>query len=148
MPPVCKLMDYGRYKYEQTKREREARKNQKIVELKEVRLRPKIDDHDVAFKTRHIEDFLKHGDKVKVTVIFRGREIAHPEIGRQLLETMATNLKAVANIEKPPAMEGRNMTLILSPGQPKPPPKAQGARDERDGPAPPAPAANNGKEQP
>ncbi|MHB1415636.1 MAG: translation initiation factor IF-3 [Chloroflexota bacterium] len=113
-PPVCRLLDYGRYKYEQTKKDREARKNQKLTLLKEVRLTPKTDEHDIAFKTRTIQRFLEDGDKVKVTIRFKGREMAHPQIGRKVLDTIADSLKGVAHIEKIPALEGRNMTMILS----------------------------------
>lgn len=114
-PPVCRILDYGKFKYEQTKKEREARRNQKVSELKGMRLRPKIDDHDLAFKTRTIADFLAEGDKVKVTVIFRGREIAHSDIGRTILEKVVTDLKDVALVERSPFMEGKTMTVILAP---------------------------------
>lgn len=118
-PPVCRLMDYGRFKYEQTKKEREARKHQKVVLLKEVRLTPKTDEHDIEFKTRTILRFLKDGDKVKVTVRFKGREMAHPQLGRQVLEAIAQNLKGVASIERTPLMEGRTMSMIVTPGEKK-----------------------------
>ncbi len=113
-PPVCKLMDFGRYKYEQTKKEREARKHQKNVEMKEVWFRPKIDDHDRLTKTKTIQKLLEEGDKVKVTVRFRGRELAHPELARTLLDHVATDLKGIATIERPPVFEGRAMTMIVS----------------------------------
>ncbi len=115
VPPVCRLMDYGKYKYEQTKKEREAKKNQKIVLLKEIRLRPKIDDHDVDFKTKLVQKFLEEGDKVKVTVVFRGRELAHPQLGRVHLDSMIEKLKGVANLERSPLMEGKSMSMILAP---------------------------------
>ncbi|HKW21056.1 MAG TPA: translation initiation factor IF-3, partial [Ktedonobacterales bacterium] len=95
-PPVCKLMDYGRFKYEQSKKENEARKHQKVSELKEIRLSPRTDDHDLSVKVRKIEEFLGEGDKVKVGVRFRGRELAHPELGRQLLEKIVAALKSIA----------------------------------------------------
>lgn len=114
-PPVCRILDYGKFKYEQTKKEREAKKNQKVSELKGMRLRPKIDDHDLEFKTRAIAEFLQNGDKVKVTVIFRGREIAHPDLGRQVLDKVVANLKDVAVVERAPLIEGKTMTVILSP---------------------------------
>ncbi|MGI5835966.1 MAG: translation initiation factor IF-3 [Chloroflexota bacterium] len=114
-PPVCRLMDYGKFKYEQTKKEREARKNQKIVLLKEMRLRPKIDEHDLEFKTKLVQKFLQEGDKVKVTIVFRGRELAHPQLGRELLDTMADKLKGVASLERSPLMEGKSMSMILAP---------------------------------
>lgn len=121
VPPVCRILDYGKFKYEQTKKEREARKHQKIVLLKEVRMKPNIDEHDVAFKTRAARKFLEEGDKVKITVVFRGRYLAHPQLGRELLDKMAAELKSLAAVEKPASMEGRNMTLILSPAAPRPP---------------------------
>jgi translation initiation factor IF-3 len=114
-PPVCRLMDYGRFKYEQTKKERDARKNSTKVELKEVRLRPKTDDHDIAFKTRNVQRFLEEGDKVKVTLLFRGREMAHPQIGRHILETVAEQVRSLGQVERMPLMEGRTMTMIISP---------------------------------
>ena len=114
MPPVCKLMDYGRYKYEQAKKENEARKNQKTVTLKEIRMRPRTDDHDVEVKTRKIQEFLADGDKVKVSVQFRGPDMRHPDIGRKLLDGIAEELKGIATIERSPAMEGRLMSMIVS----------------------------------
>ncbi len=114
-PPVCRLMDYGKFKYEQTKKERETKKNQKIVLLKEMRLRPKIDDHDLDFKTKLVQKFLEEGDKVKVTVVFRGRELAHPQLGRELLDTMVNKLRGVASVERSPLMEGKAMSMILAP---------------------------------
>jgi translation initiation factor IF-3 len=113
-PPVCRLMDYGRFKYEQAKKENEARKRQKTSELKEIRLSPKTDEHDVAVKVRKVEEFLGEGDKVKVVVRFRGREMAHPELGRRLLEEMMTAVKNIAVVERTPIMEGRMMSMILS----------------------------------
>ena len=115
VPPVCRLMDYGKYKYEQTKKEREAKKNQKIVLLKEMRLRPKIAGGDLEFKTKLVQKFLEEGDKVKVTIVFRGRELAHPQLGRDLLDTMVDKLKGVASLERPPLMEGKAMSMILAP---------------------------------
>ena len=115
VPPVCRLLDYGKFKYEQTKREREARRHQKVVLLKEIRLRPKIDEHDIGFKMRMAQRFLQEGSKVKFTVIFRGREVTHPQLGRQVLEKVTSQLRDVATVEKPLAMEGRNLTLILAP---------------------------------
>jgi len=118
-PPVCRLMDYGKYKYEQTKKEREAKKNQKIVLLKEMRLRPKIGEGDLEFKTKLVQKFLEEGDKVKVTVVFRGRELAHPQLGRVLLDTMVDKLKGVASLERTPLMEGKSMSMILAPAASK-----------------------------
>lgn len=115
VPPVCRLLDYGRYKYEQAKREREARKSQKITLLREVRLRPKIGAHDFEAKARTARKLLDEGDKVKVTILFRGREITHPEIARKLIERMAESLKEVAGVEGQPVMEGRRMNVVLAP---------------------------------
>ncbi|MBM4416875.1 MAG: translation initiation factor IF-3 [Chloroflexi bacterium] len=115
VPPVCRLMDYGRFKYEQTKREREARKNQKVIELKEVRLTPRTDEHDITAKVKMIGRFLEEGDKVKVTIRFRGRELAHPQLGREVLDQVAEHLRATSVVERPPLMEGRAMFMILSP---------------------------------
>lgn len=114
MPPVCKLMDYGRFKYEQSKKESEARKHQKVSELKEIRMRPRTDEHDLQVKVRKIEEFLADGDKVKVGVLFRGRELAHTELGRALLDKVISELKGVAQLERPPLMEGKMMSLIVS----------------------------------
>lgn len=114
-PPVCKIMDYGRYKYEQSKREREAHKKQHASEMKGVRMRPRTDEHDYQFKLRNAVKFLQGGDKVKVTVIFKSREITHPEFARETLNRMAEDIQSVASVEKSPAMEGRTMTMILSP---------------------------------
>lgn len=115
VPPVCRILDYGKFKYEQAKKERDSRKRQKQVTLREVRFKPKIDVHDVDFKTRTAEKLLKEGDKVKISVMFRGREVTHPEIGRGILDRVSERLKDVAVIEKPPTMEGRFMNMILSP---------------------------------
>jgi len=123
VPPVCRLLDYGRFKYEQEKKDREARKNQKLVLLKEVRLRPKTDEHDIEFKAKRIERFIEEGDKVKVTLRFRGREMAHPNVGRQLLEVMLDRLKDVAVVERMPLLEGNTMTMILTKGKPGQPAK-------------------------
>ena len=119
MPPVCRLMDYGKYRYEQSRKERESRKNQHVVELKEVRIRPKIDDHDLETKGRQAAKFLAAGDKVKMTVLFRGREMAHPDIGKGLLDQLAEQLRGHGTIEQPPRMEGRTMTMLLNPVRPK-----------------------------
>jgi len=115
VPPVCRLLDYGKYKYEQAKKEREARKSQKVSVLKEVRLRPKIGGHDFEAKLRSASKFLGGGDKVKVTVLFRGRENTHPEIAWRLLQRMSESLKEVASVEGQPVMEGRRMNVVLAP---------------------------------
>lgn len=113
-PPVCRIMDYGKYRYEQAKRDKEARKNQKIVEIKEVRMGLNIDTHDLETKIGQARKFLSAGDKVKVAVRFRGREMAHPEMGRTLLEQFVTALAEVGNVEKPPKMEGRNLAMFIA----------------------------------
>ena len=120
VPPVCRLLDYGKFKYEQAKKERESRKGQHASVLREIRMRPKIDSHDLEMKARNAEKFLKSGDKVKVTVMFRGREMVHPEIGRAILDRVAEQLKEVSVIEKPPNMEGRFLSAILAPGHATP----------------------------
>ena len=125
MPPVCKLMDFGRYKYEQAKKENEARKNQKTITLKEIRMRPRTDDHDVEVKTRKIQEFLADGDKVRVSVQFRGPDMRHPDIGRKLLDGIAEALKGMATIERTPVMEGRMMSMIVSRAPGWEPPKKQ-----------------------
>lgn len=114
-PPVVKLMDYGRFRYEQTKKERDARKTQKQVVIKEVRLSPKIDDHDIDTKTRMAKRFLEEGDKVKLTVRFRGRELAHPNIGRDVLEQVRQMLGENIVVESLPKMDGKAMTMIVAP---------------------------------
>ena len=113
-PPVCRIMDYGKYKYEAQKREKEAKKKQKIVTLKEVKVRPNIEDHDFQVKLKNAQRFLQDGDKVKATVMFRGRELSHPELGRQVLVRMAGELKDIANIERDAKLEGKNMIMILA----------------------------------
>ena len=115
VPPVCRLMDYGKYKYQQTKKEREARKSQKILLLREVRLRPKIGEHDFEAKSRSARKLLEGGSKVKVTIMFRGRENTHPELGLRLLEKMAQSLKEIASIEQQAIREGSRLHVILSP---------------------------------
>lgn len=118
-PPVARLMDFGRYKYEQSKKEREAKKHQVNVQLREVRMKPKIDEHDIDFKTRTARKLLKQGDKVKVTVMFRGREITHPQIGKNLLDRVLRTLDDIALMEKDAMLEGRHMTMILAPDKKK-----------------------------
>ena len=117
VPPVCRLLDFGKFKYEQAKKEREARKSQKIVLLREVRIRPKIGDHDFESKAKIAKKLLDGGDKVKITVMFRGRESSHPEIARKLVQRMAETLKETAFVERNPAFEGNRMHIILAPGQ-------------------------------
>lgn len=114
-PPVCKIMDYGKYKFELAKREKENRKNQKVVNIKEVQLSPSIDTNDFNTKCKHAIKFLKNGDKVKVMVRFRGREVSHSEIGYALLERFAEQTKEVGTVERPAKLEGRNMLMFLAP---------------------------------
>jgi len=113
-PPVCRIMDFGKYQYQEQKRAREARKHQKVIEVKEIKFRPKVDEHDYQFKKKHIERFLAEGDKVKATIFFRGREMAHPEIGRRILERLIEDLADVAIAETMPRQEGNQMHTILS----------------------------------
>ncbi len=122
-PPVCKIMDLGRYKYTQQKKAQEAKKKQRVVEVKEVKLRIKIEEHDYAIKRKHAERFLNDGNKAKVTIMFRGREVTHPELGRKLLERMANELIEIGTVEQFPNLEGRNMTMVLAPKSTKPPKK-------------------------
>ncbi len=114
-PPVCRLMDYGKYKYEQSKREKEAKKKQHIINVKEVKLRPNIEEHDYNVKLRNAARFLKSGDKVKATIMFRGREIVYTPKGQEILKQMAKDLAEVGTIERQPKLEGRNMVMILAP---------------------------------
>ena len=114
-PPVCRIMDYGKYRYEQQKREKEARKKQKVFDVKEVKLRPGIEDHDFEVKFKNAVRFLEDGDKVKCTIMFRGRELTHPELGEVLLKRMADQLKDTAVVERQPKLEGRNMIMIVAP---------------------------------
>ena len=118
-PPVCRLADYGKMKYERKKKEAVARKNQVIIQVKEVKLRPKTDEHDFKFKAKHTRRFLENGDKVKVTVRFRGREMAHREIGDQRCRELADMMKDIAVIEVEPRMDGRQMFMILAPTKAK-----------------------------
>jgi translation initiation factor IF-3 len=122
MPPVCRIMDYGKYQYQEQKRQREAKRHQKVIEVKEIKFRPKVDEHDYQFKKKHIERFIEDGDKVKATIFFRGREMAHPEIGHKILQRLIADLAEVAMPETMPRMEGNQMHTILS--QKKGAPKA------------------------
>ena len=114
-PPVCRIMDFGKYRYEQQKREKEARKKQKIITIKEVKLRPNIEQHDFDVKLKNAVRFIDEGNKVKVTIMFRGRELSHPELGRAVLDRVAERLGTTVNIEKTPKLEGKNMTMIVAP---------------------------------
>lgn len=113
-PPVCKLMDYGKFKYKLSKKEKTTKKKQHVIHVKEIRLRPKIEDHDFDFKTNHARKFLEKGNKVKATVLFRGREMAHQEFAKELLQRMAEKLEDIAKIEREPVMEGRTMIMYLT----------------------------------
>jgi translation initiation factor IF-3 len=115
VPPVCKVMHYGKYKYEQEQKAKEARKRQTVISIKEIKLRPKIDDHDFATKKGHVERFLKNSDKVKVTIMFRGRELMHPHLGEKLLRRMAAELADLGDVESQPNLDGRNMIMMLAP---------------------------------
>ncbi len=114
-PPVCRIMDYGKFKYEQSKREKETRKKQRLVNIKEVKMRPNIEEHDYNVKKKNAERFLREGDKVRATIMFRGREIVHAELGRQVLDRLADEVKEIAVMERSPKVEGKNMVMILNP---------------------------------
>jgi len=114
-PPVCRIMDYGKYKYEQTKKQHATRQHQKTMQVKEVKVRPHIDEHDLEFKIRNVKKFLQAGNRTKITMMFRGREMAYPEIGKSTLERIAMEVADLGNVEHPPRMEGRNMVLVLVP---------------------------------
>jgi len=116
-PPVCKIMDFGKFKYEQQKRESEARKKQKTIEVKEVKFRPNTDTHDYEVKMRNVFKFLENGDKVKVTLRFRGREMAHQQLGRELLERVAEDVTELGKVENMPKMEGRQMVMMIGPSK-------------------------------
>ncbi|MEM9011632.1 MAG: translation initiation factor IF-3 [Pseudomonadota bacterium] len=116
-PPVCKIMDFGKFKYEQQKKESEARKKQKIIEVKEVKFRPNTDVHDYDVKMRNVTRFLEHGDKVKVTLRFRGREMAHQELGRRLLERVADDIEGLGKVEQMPKLENRQMIMMIAPAK-------------------------------
>jgi translation initiation factor IF-3 len=114
-PPVAKIMDYGKYKYELAKREKKAKKNQKVIEVKQMKFRIKIDEHDYQTKVRHIKRFLEQGNKVRVVIMFRGRELAFADKGKEILERIISDLKDIATVEKPPKLEGRDMWMMLKP---------------------------------
>ncbi len=114
-PPVCKIMDYGKYKFELAKRDKEAKKNQKVMTIKEIRLSPSIDNHDFETKANHVKKFLAAGDKVKITVRFRGREVHHSALGLQLMDRFKEAVAEVGSVDKPPKLEGKNMSMVVSP---------------------------------
>jgi translation initiation factor IF-3 len=133
VPPVCRIMDYGKYQYQEQKRAREAKKHQHVVEVKEIKFRPKVDEHDYQFKKNHIQRFIEEGDKVKATIFFRGREMAHPEIGHKILMRLIADLADLATPETSPRMEGNQMHTILA--------AKKGAKQSRPAPKPAAAAA-------
>ncbi|HVW32736.1 MAG TPA: translation initiation factor IF-3 [Acidimicrobiia bacterium] len=146
-PPVCKIMDFGKYKYEQDVRRKESRRKTSNVVIKEMKFRPKIDEHDYSTKTKHVERFLAEGSKVKITIMFRGREMAHPELGKKILDRIAEQVKDVGNVEAAPRVDGRNMLMVLAPVKKQEPKGAAAAPKPRpaapaNGPAP-APAAES-----
>jgi len=139
-PPVCKIMDYGKYKYEQDQRRKESRRKASNVVIKEMKFRPKIDTHDYDTKMKHVERFLEEGSKVKLTIMFRGREMAHPELGRRILEKVAERVADIATVESAPKQDGRNMTMVLNPiRKPKAKPAGHAVQAAA---APPAQAAH------
>ncbi len=140
-PPVCRIMDYGKFKYEQNLRARKAKKKQHHTHLKEIKMRPKIDDHDYGFKMRHAREFLGERDKVKFTITFRGREMAHTEIGHELMKRILTELADVAIVEAPPRQEGRSITSVVMPRAQKP---ATGSKPEPKAPGSARAAGPNG----
>lgn len=114
-PPVCRIMDFGKYKYEQAKKQHSARHHQKTMQVKEIKIRPHIDNHDLEFKIRNIKKFLQAGNRIKITMIFRGREMAYPEMGKATMERIVAEVSDISNIEHPARMEGKNMILVLMP---------------------------------
>jgi translation initiation factor IF-3 len=143
-PPVCRIMDYGKWKYEQAVRQKEARKKQSLIVVKEIKMRPKIDRHDYETKKGHVERFLRQGAKVKVTIMFRGREMAHADRGRDLLDRLAEDVDEIAKVDTQPKLDGRNMTMVLSPHRDaitkKPAQKKERPPREPESPEPPAAA--------
>jgi translation initiation factor IF-3 len=138
-PPVCKIMDFGKFKYEQDVRRKESRRKTTNVVIKEMKFRPKIDEHDYTTKTKHVERFLNEGSKVKITIMFRGREMAHPELGKKILDRIAEQVKDVGNVEAAPRVDGRNMLMVLAPVK-KQEPKTAGSSKPRPS-APPSSGA-------
>jgi len=138
-PPVCRIMDYGKWRYEQEQKAKQARRHQSTITIKEIKFRPKIDPHDYATKKGHVERFLRHRDKVKITIMFRGRELLHPERGEAILLKLADELKELALVESRPNLDGRNMVMMLAPV--KNPPPEGGAASEASAEAPESPPA-------
>jgi len=147
-PPVCRLMDYGRFKFEALKREKESRREHNVITVKEMKLRPKISEHDFQTKFGYVKHFLEDGDKVKLTIVFRGRELVHQELGRRLLDRLAEDLREVATVERNPLVEGRNMTMMMSPAHKKASraaaPRSEDARDHQPGAEPAGPVDTEG----
>jgi translation initiation factor IF-3 len=132
-PPVCRIMDYGKYKYERAMRQKEARKKQARVEVKEIKFRPKIDRHDYETKKGHVIRFLEHGARVKVTIMFRGREMAHTELGTRILDRLVEDLDGLATVDQRPKLDGRNMVMVIAPARrPARKETASGAEDEKE----------------
>ncbi len=140
-PPVCRVMDHGKYKYEQDQRRKEARKKQSHVSVKEMKFRPKIDEHDYTTKVKHVERFLRQGAKVKLTIMFRGREVSHPELGRKILDRVAEQVDDIAEVENYPRIDGRNMTMVLAPAR-------DGGRKKKRAEEAPVPEAAESSEPP
>lgn len=136
VPPVCRLLDYGKFKYEQQKKEQQSKKSQKVTILREIRLRPKIGIHDFEFKAKTARKLLIDGAKVKITLMFRGREITHPDLGWKVLQRMAETLNEVGTLERQPVMEGRRMDIIMAPGAPKPKVKTEAKAEVKAEPKP------------
>jgi translation initiation factor IF-3 len=141
VPPVCRIMDYGKFKFEQAKKTRQAKKHASVIEIKEIKFRPKTDDHDLDFKMRHIRRFLEEGNKVRLVIAFRGREIVHPETGRSMLDYVIKSLSDIVHVEQIPMMDGKRMVMTVSPKPPRP--GAPGAPVPPGAPAP-APARQTG----
>ncbi len=139
-PPVCRIMDYGKFKYQQRKKDQEAKKRQAIIHMKEVKMRPKTEAHDFQFKVRNIERFLKEGNKIKVTMVFRGREMAHTDIGKNLLIRVVDAIKEWGKVEQDPRFEGRNCVMLLTPTQVPKPGERPVEKPKEGGPGTPAPA--------
>jgi translation initiation factor IF-3 len=135
-PPVCKIMDYGKFKYDEKKRQAQAKKKQVVVQIKEVKLRPRTDEHDYDFKVRNVRRFLEEGNKAKLTIMFRGREIVHKEIGQKILMRVVDDLKGLAVVEQTPRMEGRQMFMIVAPDPKMKRPAPKAAKAEAAAPAP------------
>ncbi len=150
MPPVCKIMDFGKFKYETAKKTKEARKHQSTVTVKEIKFRPKTDDHDLDFKVKHIRRFLQEGNKAKLVVVFRGREIVHPETGQDVLKRVVELTNDIAQVEQNPIMEGRRMLMIIAPraGAVKPPQPPAPAPASATAPKPAQPTAAPAVQQP